>query len=343
MSKPIAPGRVHALAVMLLVGSNTGAQTIEPLFDSSEDLLGNPVTYLNGTLAELTGSVVTIMPGDSTGWHMHAVPSVGYVLSGQLTVEYETGEVHVIAAGDGVIEAQDVAHNGHNQGAEPLRVVVFHAGAPGVSATQRVEPSRPEDFVDLRKAVPGLEIEMRYVGSNNFIGRPIAGYEASVLYLTREAATALAEVQDALATEGLGMKVFDGYRPQRAVDDFMQWASDPDDVAMKETFYPSVDKASLVPHGYIAQRSGHSRGSTVDVTLIDLGTGEELDMGSPYDFFDPISSPASGEVSASALENRMRLRDVMDAHGFEPLDEEWWHFSLRDEPYTDRYFDFPVR
>jgi D-alanyl-D-alanine dipeptidase len=225
------------------------------------------------------------------------------------------------------------------------RIQVIAGSLLVVSAAlaQTPEPPRPEQFVDLQGAVPGLEIEMRYAGRNNFVGRPIAGYEANVVYLTREAATALGKVQNVLVTEGLGLKVFDAYRPQRAVDDFMRWASDPDDRAMKDAYYPTVDKSMLVAKGYIAERSGHSRGSTVDLTLIDLRTGNELDMGSPYDFFDPISWPSSDAVSKVAQENRIKLREIMVAHGFEPLDQEWWHFTLRDEPYPDRYFNFPVR
>lgn len=221
--------------------------------------------------------------------------------------------------------------------------VSFLAAAPAFAQTTEPLFDRPENFVDLQRFVPGIEIEMRYVGSNNFVGRPVAGYEASVLYLTREAATALGEVQHALATEGLGLKVFDGYRPQRAVDDFMQWASDPDDRAMKDAYYPAIDKFMLIPNGYIARRSSHTRGSAVDLTLIDLRTGEELDMGSPYDFFDPISWPSSASVSEAARDNRGKLRNIMVQHGFEPLEEEWWHFKLRDEPYPATYFDFPVR
>ena len=222
------------------------------------------------------------------------------------------------------------------------------AAAPALTQTaepaaQRADPLRPESFVDLQRFVPGIEIEVRYAGSDNFIGRPVAGYEASVVYLTRDAARALGEAQNELAREGLGLKVFDGYRPQRAVDDFMQWASDPDDKAMKDAHYPAIDKSMLIPNGYIARRSGHTRGSTVDQRQIDLGTSEELDMGSPYDFFDPISRPSSTSVSQAARDNRSKLRNIMVRHGFEPLEEEWWHFRLRNEPYPDTYFDFPVR
>jgi D-alanyl-D-alanine dipeptidase len=224
-----------------------------------------------------------------------------------------------------------------------IEIIAASVFAASAALAQTTEAPRPDDFVDLQRIVHGLQIEMRYVGNDNFVGRPITGYEVNIVYLTLEAATSLGEVRNMLATEGLGLKVFDGYRPQRAVDDFMQWASDPDDRAMKETYYPAVDKSMLIPNGYIAERSGHSRGSTVDLTLVDLESGEELDMGSPYDYFDTTSWPSSTSVSETARDNRIKLREVMVKHGFEPLEEEWRHFTLRNEPYPDTHFDFPVR
>ena len=221
-------------------------------------------------------------------------------------------------------------------------VVTLAACAPHRSIVED-ESLRPANFVELRNVIPELHVELRYLGSNNFVGRPIDGYEREVVWLTEEAAAALASVQRELSAENLALKVFDGYRPQRAVDDFMRWAADSTDMRMKAAYYPAVEKSRLVPDGYIAARSGHSRGSTVDVTLIEADTGAELDMGSPWDFFDPISAPASNVVSQAARANRMKLRQVMLRHGFAPLEEEWWHFSLREEPYPDTYFDFPVR
>lgn len=317
--------------------------TVEELFQSRDDALGNPLAYIDSSVPEISGARVRMMPGDSTGWHTHPVPTFGYLISGELTVEYATGESRVFRAGDGIIEAQHVAHNGHNRGTEPVEIVVFYAGAVAVANSETADPPRPDQFVSLRSIIPDLQVELRYLGSHNFIGRPISGYEADIVYLTRPAALALAEVQRDLAARGLGIKVFDGYRPQRAVNDFMAWAASPDDTVMKAEFYPSVDKRSLIPEGYIAERSGHSRGSTVDLTLIDLDSGSELDMGSPYDFFDPVSSPLSRSLPEPALTNRMRLREVMLEHGFSPLDEEWWHFTLQDEPFPDSYFDFPIR
>jgi D-alanyl-D-alanine dipeptidase len=226
---------------------------------------------------------------------------------------------------------------------EPRNTLTYADRAPDAPALPAAVPPRPAGFVNLQGLVPGIRIELRYAGSYNFIGRPIAGYESKIVYLTREAATALGDVQKELAAEGLGLKVFDGYRPQRAVDDFVAWAADPGDNRMKPNYYPTVDKSRLIADGYIAEHSDHSRGSTVDLTLVELDGGEELNMGSPYDYFGPISAPSSRSIGHDEYENRMKLREIMLRHGFEPLEEEWWHFTLRDEPFPDTYFDFPVR
>lgn len=202
--------------------------------------------------------------------------------------------------------------------------------------------SPPAGFVDAAAIVPGLVVDMRYAGAHNFVGRRIDGYEAPVCYLTREAANALATAQAALVPQGRGLKVYDCYRPARAVADFAAWARDLDDQRMRAEFYPNVEKDQLFALGYIAQRSGHSRGSTVDVTLVDLATGAELDMGTPFDLFDPRSRPSDDSVSAQARANRMTLQNAMRAHGFRPLREEWWHFTLEREPFPETYFDFPV-
>lgn len=205
------------------------------------------------------------------------------------------------------------------------------------------QDQRPQGFVDATTMAPGLVVEMRYAGSRNFVGRPIAGYEAARCLLSEAAAAALAEAQRALAASGHGLKVYDCYRPARAVADFAAWARDLDDQATKPDYYPNVDKDQLFALGYIAERSGHSRGSTVDVTLVDLASGAELDMGTAYDLFDPRSWPSDTSVSAEAQANRRLLREAMIAHGFRPLREEWWHFTLEDETYPETYFDFPVR
>jgi len=201
----------------------------------------------------------------------------------------------------------------------------------------------PSGFVDLKETVPSVAVELRYYGENNFMGQRIDGYEAPICYVSILAAQALKVVQGELSSFGLGLKLFDGYRPQRAVNHFVRWAKDLNDTTMKQSYYPNVQKSELFEKGYIAARSGHSRGSTVDLTLIDLATGEELDMGTGFDFFSPLSSPTSKEVTPQQRANRLLLRSLMLRHGFRPLEEEWWHFTLENEPYPVTYFDFLVR
>jgi D-alanyl-D-alanine dipeptidase len=202
----------------------------------------------------------------------------------------------------------------------------------------------PAGFVELRGSVPGVEVELRYLSRDNFVGQRIDGYESEQCYVTAEAARGLAAVQAELAAFGLGLKVFDAYRPQRAVDHFVRWAQDLGDTKMKAAYYPGVEKKHLFRDGYIAAKSGHSRGSTVDLTIVTLGPGvpEELDMGTGWDFFGPESWPASLAVTPQQRANRMLLQSLMVKHGFRPLAEEWWHFTLEDEPFPERYFDFPV-
>lgn len=204
-------------------------------------------------------------------------------------------------------------------------------------------PQKPAGFVDARAMIPGLVVEMRYAGKENFVGRPIDGYEAPVCLLTRQAAAALTQVQQQLSASDLGLKVFDCYRPARAVADFARWARDPQDQARKADYYPNIDKSQLFALGYIAERSGHSRGSTLDVTLVNLATKAEIDMGSGYDLFDTRSWPTDQTVSPAQRDNRTKLQAVMTAHGFRPLAEEWWHFTLNAEPHPETYFDFPVQ
>lgn len=202
---------------------------------------------------------------------------------------------------------------------------------------------RPKSFVDAATIVPGLVVEMRYAGNHNFVGEPIAGYERPVCLLTRTAAQELAMIQSDLESRGLGLKVFDCYRPQSAVAHFARWARDIRDIRRKAEFYPEVNKRDLFALGYIAYRSGHSRGSTVDLTLVHRADGVELDMGTGFDAFTPRSSPANVSVDAEARHNRAILAAAMERRGFRPYAKEWWHFTLRGEPFPDQYFDFPVR
>jgi D-alanyl-D-alanine dipeptidase len=204
------------------------------------------------------------------------------------------------------------------------------------------EPGHP-GFVDAADVVPGLIVEARYFGTHNFVGRRIDGYEAEKCLLARPAAAALAEVQRDLASQGLGLKAFDCYRPARAVAHFVRWARDTGDQARKAEFYPEVDKRILFANGYISARSGHSRGSTIDLTLVRLADGRELDMGTPFDFFGMQSGLRSRSITPAAQANRKILAGAMQRRGFRAYEKEWWHYTLRGEPYPDSYFDFPVR
>jgi D-alanyl-D-alanine dipeptidase len=201
---------------------------------------------------------------------------------------------------------------------------------------------RPSSFVDAATLVPGLVTDMRYAGSHNFTARPVDGYAAPRCLLTREAASALAEAARELAGERLVIKAFDCYRPVRAVMNFVRWARDINDTAGKAEFYPDVDKRTLFRDGYIASHSGHSRGSTIDLTL-ERARGEELDMGTPFDFFSPKSWTADPGVTPAQHANRMLLATTMRRHGFHGYDKEWWHFTLAHEPFPQTYFDFLVK
>lgn len=201
----------------------------------------------------------------------------------------------------------------------------------------------PKGFVYLSKVAPDVIQEIRYYGSDNFTGCPVPGYEEPVAIVTWEVARALKAVNRDAAALGYALKIFDAYRPQQAVDYFISWAQQPEDNLSKAAFYPNVDKSQLFKLGYVAAQSGHTRGGTVDVTLVDLATGMEADMGTPYDFMDKLSHYAAKGLSYEQIYNRSVLQTLMESHGFKPYNEEWWHFTLINEPYPDTYFDFPVR
>ncbi|MBR2134258.1 MAG: M15 family metallopeptidase [Eubacterium sp.] len=198
------------------------------------------------------------------------------------------------------------------------------------------------DFVLLTDIVPSAILEMRYFSTYNFIGDRINGYEEPVALLTMEAARSLKEASDEAFVQGYRFKIFDAYRPAKAVKHFMLWGIEDLDQRTKPFFYPDLEKQELFEKGYIASRSSHSRGSTVDLTLLDMKTGKEVDMGSPFDFFSEISHPDYKGVTDEQYENRMFLQNLMVRNGFEPIDCEWWHFTLKDEPYPETYFNFPV-
>ena len=221
--------------------------------------------------------------------------------------ESASGETHITVAEDGVLLSDDAS-----------------------------------DFVLISEAVPDAILEIRYYSTYNFVGDRIDGYEEPLAFLTKEAAAALREVSDDLVSKGYRLKIFDAYRPQKAVTHFMNWALDEEDTRMKEYFYPELDKDVLFPQGYIAEHSGHSRGSTVDLTLFDMKKEKEVDMGGTFDYFGELSHPDYTDITEEQYANRMILREAMLAHGFRPLPEEWWHFTLDDEPYPDTYFTFVV-
>ncbi len=201
----------------------------------------------------------------------------------------------------------------------------------------------PEGFVYVTDVIPTAILEIRYSGEDNFVGAVVDGYEAPKAILTLEAAQALKKAADILQEQGYYIKIFDAYRPQRAVNHFIRWAQDLDDTKMKGKYYPDLDKSVLFELGFIAERSGHSRGSTVDLTMVYISTGEEVDMGSGFDFFGKISNHGTDLITEEQERNRNILRDAMVSAGFEVYPEEWWHYKLKDEPYPDTYFDFPVK
>ena len=219
-----------------------------------------------------------------------------------------------------------------------------------------------EHFVSITEAVPDAILEIRYFGTYNFVGDRVDGYLAPTAFLTKEAARALKAVSDDVMSQGYRLKIYDAYRPQKAVDHFVRWAANVPDIRMKDYFYPDLDKSVLFEQEYIMEKSGHTRGSTVDLTLFDMATGKEVDMGGTFDWFGPEShpdfcgnpdtgeytadnskSPTGRSITAGQFANRMILRAAMLRHGFKPLDSEWWHFTLRDEPFPDTYFTFPVQ
>lgn len=207
---------------------------------------------------------------------------------------------------------------------------------------QRKVTMDPSGFVVLADMVPHIVQEIRYYSTYNFIGDRIDGYEEPCALLTKEAARALKGVSNELFVQGYRLKVFDAYRPACAVRQFVLWGIEDTDIRMKPYFYPGLEKQELFSKGYIAKMSSHSRGSAVDLTLLDMKTGKELDMGSPFDLFSEISHPDSEEITDDQYENRMILRKAMMRNGFEPIDCEWWHFALGNEPFPDTYFEFPV-
>lgn len=199
-----------------------------------------------------------------------------------------------------------------------------------------------KDFVIVSDVAQDVILDMRYYSTYNFVGNRINGYEEACAILTKDAASALKEASDEFILKGYRLKIFDAYRPQMAVTHFLNWSKDINDNRMKNYFYPNLDKNSLFEQGYIVEKSCHSRGSTVDVTLFDVNTGKEVDMGGTFDYFGESSHSDYSNITKEQYNNRMILREIMINHGFKPLKEEWWHFTLENEPFPNTYFNFPV-
>lgn len=204
----------------------------------------------------------------------------------------------------------------------------------------------PPGFVYLKDIDPTIIQDMKYPTKDNFLGRPVAGYTKHTCILTKEAAVALAKLQQQLLAQNMSLKVYDGYRPQLAVDDFIAWSKDVNDQKMKLSFYPNINKVDFFKLGYVAEKSSHTRGSTVDLTLVQFHTTSsqptELAMGTQYDFMDELSHTLNANIQGEELKNRLFLKKIMQEAGFDPYEKEWWHFTLKDEPYPDTYFNFPV-
>jgi len=224
----------------------------------------------------------------------------------------------------------------------------------------------PEGFVEIREVIPDIILDLRYITSHNFLGVPVDGYRAEKCYMTKAAADSLAKVQIELKKFNLSLKIYDAYRPQRAVDHFVRWAKDLSDTLTKKEFYPTVDKSRLFVDGYIAEKSGHSRGSTVDLTIVPIPLpyqpdfeidnqcecfksveqrfkDNSVDMGTGFDCFDSLSHTENSELTSQQRVNRLLLKSIMDKYGFKNLAEEWWHFTLRNEPFPKTYFDFEIK
>lgn len=223
----------------------------------------------------------------------------------------------------------------------------------------------PDGFIEIREVIPDIILDLRYLTNHNFLGVPVDGYKAEKCYITKSAADSLLKVQQELKRFGFSLKIYDAYRPQKAVDHFVRWAKDLADTITKKEFYPTIDKSRLFVDGFIAEKSGHSRGSTVDLTIVPIPLPSQpefqidnqcecyksideryndnsIDMGSGFDCFDSLSHTESKELTPQQRDNRLLLKSLMDKYGFKNLAEEWWHFTLRNEPFPKTYFDFVI-
>jgi zinc D-Ala-D-Ala dipeptidase len=199
-----------------------------------------------------------------------------------------------------------------------------------------------DDFVFVDELLPGIRWDAKYATWDNFTGKPVDGYLANRVVGTRALCGALGRARDKAASHGFGLLLWDGYRPQRAVDSFLHWSRQPEDGRTKLRHYPNIDRPEMFELGYVAAQSGHSRGSTVDLTLYHLATGERVAMGGDHDLMDSVSHHGAMGISEAEARNRQHLRSIMEACGFGSYAAEWWHYTLRNEPHPDTYFDFPI-
>jgi D-alanyl-D-alanine dipeptidase len=199
-----------------------------------------------------------------------------------------------------------------------------------------------EDFVFVDEIVSGVRWDAKYATWDNFTGKPVDGYLVNRIVGSRTLCAALGTAREVAGSLGFGLLLWDGYRPQRAVDCFLRWSRQPEDDRTKRRHYPHIDRSEIVAQGYVAEKSGHSRGSTVDLTLYHLATGELAPMGGDHDLMDPISHHGAKGITQVEARNRQRLRSIMESGGFRSYDCEWWHYTLKDEPYPSTYFDFPI-
>jgi len=309
-----------------------GPPVAEALPRTATTIVGESIRYPSDAPAQVTAQIVTIAPGQATGWHRHGVPTFGYILSGRLEVEYDGAGRRTLAAGDHLMEAMNVAHNGTNLGSEPVRILVVYMGAQGKPVVVKTDPpgmpaglgaGRDADLVDLPAVDPRIRVDLRYAGRDNFTGQVV--YATSRALMQRPAAEALRRANDRAHAEGFGLMVLDAYRPWSVTRMF--WDGFP------------------MHRAYLAdplQGSRHNRGCAVDLTLYDLATGREVKMPSDYDDFSERAHPhfAGGEATERA--SRDLLRSFLEAEGFTVYENEWWHFDYtgwRDWPVLDVPFD----
>ena len=350
--------KIIALVIMISLavpGVNTYAgkanNATSETVTAAENLIAADVTIakpkISLTVKDDTITVTVKKTGNADGYlvYLKAEGSKEYSLAGKIEKDGTAKRKFMISGlADGSYSVRVKAYSGEtcSKYSRVKKAQVKYDPSVTYSEDGVKLSNNSSDFVLITDVVPDAILEIRYYSTYNFVGDRIDGYEEPLAFLTKEAAAALKDVSDELVSKGYRLKIFDAYRPQRAVTNFMNWALDAEDTRMKEYFYPELEKDVLFPQGYIAEHSGHSRGSTVDLTLFDMTTEKEVDMGGTFDYFGELSHPDYTDITEEQYANRMLLREVMLRHGFKPLEEEWWHFTLENEPYPDTYFTFSV-